>query len=196
MGEGLREEAPEMVTALPAHKARARRHAEYDRRSPVRKEFAMKVLVLALVAALAGSSAAAADAPAAKPAAAPAAAASASPPKPSPGSELYFIEPADGATVSEVFKVSFGLSGMGVAPAGTLRDGTGHHHLFIDAKDPPKAGMTIPSDPKHVHFGGGQTETALALPPGDHTLQLVFGDASHQVFDPPLVSKKITVHVK
>jgi hypothetical protein len=141
----------------------------------------------------------AAAAPAAKPAAAaPAAAAPApaGPTKSAPGSTVYFIAPEDGATVGRVFPVKFGLTGMGVAPAGVIHDGSGHHHLLVDAKEPPKAGQPIANDANHLHFGGGQTETALALPPGDHTLQLVFGDAGHQPFDPPLMSKVITVHVK
>lgn len=140
---------------------------------------------------------------AAEPAAAPATAAAAAPSaataestKAAPNSELYFIAPENGAEVARPFAVKFGLRGMGVAPAGTVREGTGHHHLFVDAKEAPKAGEAIPSDEHHLHFGAGQTETLLTLPPGDHTLQLVLGDASHRVFDPPVVSPVITVHVK
>lgn len=47
-----------------------------------------------------------------------------------------------------------------------------------------------------MHFGKGQTETTLNLPPGKHTLQLVFADQLHQSFDPPLHSKKITITVE
>jgi hypothetical protein len=76
------------------------------------------------------------------------------------------------------------------------KPGTGHHHLLIDVDTLPPAGMPIPSDARHRHFGGGQTETVLTLPPGTHTLQLELGDMHHVPFDPPVVSKKITVHVK
>lgn len=111
------------------------------------------------------------------------------------GAEVYIISPKDGATVSEHVLVRFGLKGMGIAPAGTVKDNTGHHHLLVDVKQLPAAGQPIPKDDQHLHFGGGQTETVLTLKPGTHTLQLELGDANHLPFDPPLVSKKITIHV-
>ncbi|MGH8159062.1 MAG: DUF4399 domain-containing protein [Rhodanobacter sp.] len=109
---------------------------------------------------------------------------------------VYIISPADGATVGQEFSVRFGLKGMGVAPAGVAREHTGHHHLLVDVKELPPAGQPIPKDGNHLHFGGGQTETVLKLKPGTHTLQLELGDENHVPFDPPLVSKKITIHVK
>jgi hypothetical protein len=112
------------------------------------------------------------------------------------GTELYIISPADGATVPGTFTVRFGLKGMGVAPAGIDKADTGHHHLLIDVDTLPVAGAPIPADDHHVHFGGGQTETVLTLPPGTHTLQLELGDMNHVPFDPVVVSKKITIHVK
>lgn len=112
------------------------------------------------------------------------------------GASVYIISPRDGATVPQSFTVRFGLKGMGVAPAGVDKAGTGHHHLLVDVTQLPVAGQPIPSDAQHIHFGGGQTQTTLKLAPGTHTLQLELGDAHHVPFDPPLVSKKITVHVK
>lgn len=112
------------------------------------------------------------------------------------GVEVYIIAPADGATVGQQVVVRFGLKGMGVAPAGVVREHTGHHHLLVDVKELPPAGLPIASDEHHIHFGGGQTETTLTLKPGVHTLQLELGDASHIPFDPAVVSKKITIHVK
>jgi hypothetical protein len=112
------------------------------------------------------------------------------------GAEVYIISPRDGATVPETFTVQFGLKGMGVAPAGVDKENTGHHHLLVDGKDLPPAGQPIPKDATHLHFGGGQTETTLKLTPGTHTLQLELGDQNHVPFDPALVSKKITIHVK
>ncbi|GAB2549591.1 DUF4399 domain-containing protein [Rhodanobacter koreensis] len=112
------------------------------------------------------------------------------------GAEVYIITPRDGATVGQEFTVRFGLKGMGVAPAGVAKENTGHHHLLVDVQELPPAGQPIPKDSNHLHFGGGQTEATLKLKPGTHTLQLELGDASHVPFDPPLVSKKITVHVK
>ena len=115
---------------------------------------------------------------------------------PSPANaEVYFIAPADGATVTSPVTVRFGLKGMGVAPAGIAFDGSGHHHLIIDADLPP-LDKPIPADTNHVHFGKGQTETTIELKPGKHTLQLVLGDQLHVPHDPAVVSKKITITVK
>lgn len=112
------------------------------------------------------------------------------------GVELYFISPRNGEVVGQELTVRFGLRGMGVSPAGIMKEGTGHHHLLIDTEDLPPADMPIPADASHVHFGGGQTETVIKLTPGTHTLQLNLADALHMQFDPPIVSKKITVTVK
>ncbi|MBC8731054.1 DUF4399 domain-containing protein [Paraburkholderia sp. UCT2] len=107
---------------------------------------------------------------------------------------VTFVQPADGATVTNPVHVVFGLDGMKIAPAGTLTDGTGHHHLLIDGKPLPK-GEVVPATDKSLHFGKGQTETDLTLPPGDHTLTLQFGDGAHRSYGPEM-SKTITVHVK
>ena len=85
---------------------------------------------------------------------------------------------------------------MGVAPAGVERPDTGHHHLLIDVDTLPAAGMPIPTDDKHRHFGGGQTETTLELAPGRHTLQLLLADHAHTPHNPPVVSERITITVE
>lgn len=115
-----------------------------------------------------------------------------------PGTKVYFIDPQDGAEVSSPFAVRFGVSGMGVAPAGVEKAKTGHHHLIIDADAPTGEDLdfAIPADEHFKHFGGGQTETTLNLPAGRHTLQLLLGDHNHIPHNPPLMSKKITVTVK
>jgi hypothetical protein len=109
--------------------------------------------------------------------------------------KVYIISPKDGATVKSPFKVQFGLTGMGVAPAGVEHENTGHHHLIIDAPLPP-LDQPIPKDAQHVHFGNGQTETKVTLPPGKHTLQLLLADYQHVPHNPPVYSKQITVTVK
>lgn len=113
----------------------------------------------------------------------------------SPDSAVYMISPADGATLTGPVTVRFGLRGMGVAPAGIDKAGTGHHHLLIDTELPP-LGLPIPNDDQHRHFGGGQTETQVELPPGEHTLQLILGDDRHVPHDPPVVSEIITITVR
>jgi hypothetical protein len=115
---------------------------------------------------------------------------------PSPAeAAVYFISPQDAETVTGPVTVRFGLRGMGVAPAGTVAEGTGHHHLIVDAPL-PAAGQPIPNDAQHLHFGKGQTETTLTLAPGKHTLQLLVGDHSHIPHDPVVASEVITITVK
>jgi hypothetical protein len=109
--------------------------------------------------------------------------------------KAYIIAPEDGAEVSSPVVVRFGLSGMGVAPAGTEKEMTGHHHLLIDT-DLPALDVPIPSDAQHRHFGGGQTEVSVELPPGEHTLQIILGDLAHVPHEPPVFSKKIKITVK
>lgn len=108
----------------------------------------------------------------------------------------YIIEPADGAVVSPTFKVVFGLSHMGVAPAGIEKKHTGHHHLLIDLKELPDLTKSLPANDQIKHFGGGQTEAMITLPPGKHTLQLLLGNHLHVPHDMPVLSEKITVTVK
>jgi hypothetical protein len=117
---------------------------------------------------------------------------------PSPeGAKVCFINIEDGATVSNPVTIQFGLSGMGVAPAGTEKEKTGHHHLIINEKiEGEELNNPIPSDDKHKHFGGGQTEITVELPKGSHILQLVLGDWSHIPHDPLVMSERITVLVE
>ncbi len=109
---------------------------------------------------------------------------------------LYFIWPQDGATIKGAFWCRFGLRGMGVTHAGDNYQNSGHHHLLVDVNEPLNPDEPIPQDKAHLHFGAGQTEARIDLPPGKHTLQLVLGDAGHYPFVPPLVSKKITIRIK
>lgn len=111
------------------------------------------------------------------------------------GAQTYIISPKSGDKVTSPFTVVFGLKGMGVAPAGVDKENTGHHHLLIDA-DAAASDAPIAKDAQHMHFGGGQTETQLTLPPGKHTLQLLLGDHGHIPHHPALMSEKITVEVK
>jgi hypothetical protein len=116
--------------------------------------------------------------------------------RPAPeGAQAYIIWPQDGAVIpGGKFWLRMGLSGSGIAPAGVDRPNTGHHHLIIDA-DLPALDEPIPNDKNHLHFGKGQTEARIELPPGKHTLQLLIGDADHVPHNPPIMSKKITITV-
>ena len=152
----------------------------------------MKTLAACIVLMGVSLLASAADVTPPTPAAAPPAVASPSP----SGATVYFIEPADGAVVPSTFTVKFGLKGMGVAPAGTDVPNTGHHHLLIDQATLPDMSLPLPANEHIVHFGKGQTETEVTLPPGQHTLQLVFANYLHIPHTPPVVSKRITITVK
>ena len=112
------------------------------------------------------------------------------------GTTVYFVAPASGATVPSTFTVKFGLKGMGIAPAGVQHANTGHHHLLIDVAELPDFNAALPATNNIRHFGGGQTEAEITLPPGQHTLQLVFADYLHIPHDRPVVSEKITITVK
>ena len=128
---------------------------------------------------------------------------------------VYIINPKDGDTVTNPFKVQFGFSGMGVAPAGVDKPSTGvvrsrhriptqiatappqpSNHLLIDVNEPLDPNEPIPQDRTHLHFGAGQTEALIELSPGKHTLQLVLGDWSHLPFHPSIMSDVITITVK
>jgi len=107
---------------------------------------------------------------------------------------VSIVEPANGATVTSPFKVRFAVRGMVVAPAGEIVAGSGHHHLLIDV-DPIAAGTPVPADEKHIHFGKGQTETEVTLPPGTYRLTAQFANGAHQSFGPAM-SQTIKVTVR
>ncbi len=109
---------------------------------------------------------------------------------------LYIGWPNDGEVVrARRFRVWFGLRNLGIAPAGIEKPNTGHHHLIVDAPLPP-FDEEIPADKNHLHFGAGQSEAIIELPPGKHTIQLLMGDHDHVPHDPPLYSRKRTIYVE
>ena len=112
------------------------------------------------------------------------------------GAHVYFIGLKDGDTVKSPLTLRFGLTGMGIAPAGIVLDNTGHHHLFIDTPLPADPSQPVPAvEGKVLHFGKGQTETTITLTPGKHTLQLELADAKHVAHEPAVASEVITVNV-
>ncbi len=129
--------------------------------------------------------------------AAPAAEATTALPRtPSPdGARLFFISPADGATVTSPVSIEFGIEGMSVVPAGDATQHSGHHHLIVNA-DLPDLSLPIPATENYIHFGDGSTGTELTLEPGSHTLQLLLGDHLHIPHDPPVSSEVITITVE
>ena len=113
----------------------------------------------------------------------------------SDGAEVYIITPVDAERVSSPVTIKFGLRGMDVAPAGTEKAHTGHHHLIIDAPLPP-FDEPVPADDNYRHFGGGQTEVTLDLGLGNHTLQLLLADHNHIPHEPVIRSRRVIINVK
>ncbi|GJE43530.1 DUF4399 domain-containing protein [Methylobacterium soli] len=111
-----------------------------------------------------------------------------------PGAAVYFIDIKDGAVLPRKAMIRFGLRNMGVAPAGSDRINSGHHHLLIDVAA-PAPDRPIPNDFNHLHFGAGQTEAEVDLPPGEHTLQLLLADKDHVPHNPPIASEVVKVRV-
>lgn len=113
---------------------------------------------------------------------------------PAPSQSVSLLEPLDGAVVGTTFKVRFGVKGMAVAPAGTIVADSGHNHLLINQLPVPK-GESVPFDDQHKHFGGGQTETMVTLPPGKYKLTSQFANGAHQSYGAPM-SASIQITVK
>jgi len=111
------------------------------------------------------------------------------------GASVFFITPADGATVTNPISVEFGIAGMDVVKAGNNQPNSGHHHLLIDT-ELPDFGLPIPADKHHIHFGDGSVSTQITLPPGEHKLQMILGDHLHIPHNPPLISAQITIMVE
>ena len=111
------------------------------------------------------------------------------------GASVAFVSPRDGDVVASPFRVEFTVSGMELVPAGTEAPFSGHHHILIDT-GLPDLDLPVPADEHHLHFGDGSSSTELSLPPGRHTLQLLFADHLHIPHDRPVYSERITVTVE
>lgn len=102
---------------------------------------------------------------------------------------VSFTNLRNGYRVRSPFLVEFGIKGMGVVPAGKALEGTGHHHILVDTRMPISVSEKLPFNDGHKHFGKGQTFAVLDLPPGRHTLRLLFADHEHRpyfVFSPEI----------
>ncbi len=109
---------------------------------------------------------------------------------------VYFISPSDGTTTTNPVKIKFGAAGINIVPAGVEMPNSGHHHLLINVDELPNLKLPIPADSNHLHFGNGQTETEINLPPGKHTLQLLLGNYLHVPHSEPLISDRIEITVR
>jgi hypothetical protein len=110
---------------------------------------------------------------------------------------VFFVEPQDGATVKSPVHLKFGIENYQVAavPQGTVdtaRPNMGHYHVAVDS-DCLSAGTTIQKAAPWVHFGTGNSEIDMQLPPGMHKLTLELGDDMHRAVEGLCTS--ITVNV-
>jgi hypothetical protein len=112
--------------------------------------------------------------------------------KEKPKGKVFFAEPKEGAEIKGPVKVVMRVEGMEIKPAGEVVEGTGHHHILINHDFFP-AGQVIPTDDTHKHFGKGDTEAVLDLPPGDYKLTLQFADGLHRSYGKDLSA---TIHIK
>jgi hypothetical protein len=101
--------------------------------------------------------------------------------KEAPKAKVFFAEPKDGAEIKGPVKVVMVVEGMKIQPAGEVVEGTGHHHILLNQDFFPP-GQVIPTDDTHRHFGKGDTEAVLDLPPGDYKLTLQFADGLHRSY--------------
>ncbi len=114
-----------------------------------------------------------------------------------PEGKVFFRNVQEGQEIKLPFIVEFGLEGMQVEPAGEIREGFGHHHLYIDGTFTP-LNEICPMDETHFHYGKGQlsdTLTSAKIKSGPHRLTLQFGNGFHMSYGETL-SNSVNIVVK
>lgn len=106
-----------------------------------------------------------------------------------PAFAVSITEPADGSgTAGPNVTVRLAASGVRITPAGEVAEGTGHHHLYLDADLGP-AGVPVPTEPgRIIHLGdGSDAYTFEGVEPGEHRLIAVVADGVHVPLQPWVV---------
>ena len=141
----------------------------------------VNAVTLGLCTVIAAACGGAETPPASTTASAPAAA-----PASPPANRVFFVTPANGATIKPMSTIEFGSTGVTVAavPPGELkpeqvRAGTIHYHIAVDS-DCLAAGTVIPKADPWVHFGDGKKVIEMSLAPGAHRLTVQAGDDMHR----------------
>ena len=99
---------------------------------------------------------------------------------PSPrAADSYFSNLKDGGVYEAPFVARFGLSMRGLVPAGKTVGRAGHHHLLINQALPLDFKKPLPFTAQYLHFGKGQMETVINLPPGSYELRMLLADQGH-----------------
>jgi hypothetical protein len=100
-------------------------------------------------------------------------------PPPQRAPEAYFTNVKDGDVLEAPFVLRFGLVMRGLVPAGKTADRAGHHHLLVNQPLPLDFKQPLPFTEKYIHFGKGQMEHVVDLPPGSYTFNLLLADQGH-----------------
>ena len=100
---------------------------------------------------------------------------------------VYFKWPQNNSVVSSPVYIDMGIEGIKVEVAGKVNKGFGHHHILINQFFWPK-GKIIPMSDTTIHYGKGQTDASVELPPGKYILSLQFADGVHSSFGKELAS--------
>ncbi|MDO8906153.1 DUF4399 domain-containing protein [Hydrogenophaga sp.] len=93
--------------------------------------------------------------------------------------ETYFTNLKDGGTYESPFVARFGLSMRGLVPAGETAGRAGHHHLLVNQDLPLDFERPLPFTDQYIHFGKGQMEMVVDLPPGKYKFRLLLADQGH-----------------
>ena len=114
------------------------------------------------------------------------------------GPRVFFVQPANGSTVTSPVHLEFGADNFQIAavPQGTVtetRPSLGHHHVGIDTDCLP-TGTPIPRAAPWVHFGDGKNVIDMQMPSGQHRLTLQVGDDLHRTIEG--LCNTITVNVQ
>ena len=135
--------------------------------------------------------------PASTPAATPAPAAA--PPPAASGPRVFFAEPKDGATVKgPLVHLKFGAENVMIMavppdPVTQVRPGVGHYHVGYDTDCLPSGTEIVKGTPTWIHFGKGDDQMDMQMPPGQHKLALELGDDKHVTT--PGTCQQITITV-
>ena len=109
---------------------------------------------------------------------------------------ITITEPATGSTVSSPVKVCIDAYQLKVEAArNDVKEGNGHHHIFLDAPLPSDLKKFIPKNSNTIHLGNGASCKTLRLKPGKHVISVLFGYADHIPYFPP-ITDTVVITVK
>lgn len=101
---------------------------------------------------------------------------------------VTIVTPNNGALINGN-EITVTLSStVSIVPAGDMTEGTGHHHLYLDADLTP-ADQPVPSVPGSiVHMGDASSSYVFAdVPSGTHRIIAVVADGAHMPLQPWVV---------